>query len=134
MNVAHVALVETDRFGNPLFKKTIPLLTYGKDRNYRYIMAPRFVSHGAVMDSQKSLPASQEKFLTEKTAMLLCLYPRGIEANTYGRAKERSVRNSERLMQSAFERREIDPGTRHRRFPRSESPRKLPAQFRHANR
>ena len=33
LNAAHVALVETDRFGNPLFKKTIPLLTYGKDRN-----------------------------------------------------------------------------------------------------
>ena len=75
-------------------------------------MAPRFVSRGAATDFQKGLPASQEKFLTEKAAMSLCLYPRGIEANTYGRAGERSVRDSERLMQSAFERREIDPLTR----------------------
>src|SRR3972149_11444046 len=98
--------------------------------DYQYIMAPRFVSRGAVTDSQKGLPASQEKFLTEKADMSLCLYPRGIEATTDGRAGERSVRDSERLMQSAFERREIDPGTRLSPVPVTGTPRKLPAQFR----
>jgi IS605 OrfB family transposase len=33
INANHLALTETDRFGNPLSKKTIPLNTYGKDHN-----------------------------------------------------------------------------------------------------
>jgi IS605 OrfB family transposase len=32
INTDHLALVETDRFGNPLCKKTIPLILYGKTR------------------------------------------------------------------------------------------------------
>ena len=33
INADHLALVEIDRFGNPVAKKTIPLNTYGKTRN-----------------------------------------------------------------------------------------------------
>jgi IS605 OrfB family transposase len=33
INANHLALSETDRFGNPLAKKSIPLNTYGKNRN-----------------------------------------------------------------------------------------------------
>ena len=33
LNANHLALVETDRFGNPLTKKSIPLNTYGKNQN-----------------------------------------------------------------------------------------------------
>jgi len=32
INTDHLALVETDRFGNPLYKKTIPLNLYGKSK------------------------------------------------------------------------------------------------------
>jgi IS605 OrfB family transposase len=32
INLDHLALVETDRFGNPVFKKTVPLNLYGKTR------------------------------------------------------------------------------------------------------
>jgi len=32
LNANHVALVETDRFGNPIEIKTIPLNTYGKSK------------------------------------------------------------------------------------------------------
>lgn len=33
INADHLALVEIDRFGNPIYKKTIPLNTYGKTKN-----------------------------------------------------------------------------------------------------
>ena len=33
INANHLALTETDRFGNPIAKKSIPLNTYGKSRN-----------------------------------------------------------------------------------------------------
>jgi IS605 OrfB family transposase len=33
INVNHLAICETDRFGNPIFKKSFPLNTYGKSRN-----------------------------------------------------------------------------------------------------
>lgn len=33
INVNHLALSETDRFGNPIAKKSIPLNTYGKNQN-----------------------------------------------------------------------------------------------------
>jgi IS605 OrfB family transposase len=33
INANHLAIAETDRFGNPIFKTSIPLNTYGKDHN-----------------------------------------------------------------------------------------------------
>jgi IS605 OrfB family transposase len=33
INVDHLALAETDRFGNPIYKKSIPLNTYGKNHH-----------------------------------------------------------------------------------------------------
>jgi IS605 OrfB family transposase len=33
INANHLAIAETDRFGNPIAKRSIPLNTYGKDRN-----------------------------------------------------------------------------------------------------
>jgi len=33
INADHLAFAETDRFGNPIAKKSIPLTTYGKNRN-----------------------------------------------------------------------------------------------------
>ena len=33
INVDHLAVIETDRFGNPLSKQSIPLQLYGKDKN-----------------------------------------------------------------------------------------------------
>lgn len=33
INADHLAITETDRFGNPIAKKSIPLNTYGKNRN-----------------------------------------------------------------------------------------------------
>ena len=33
INVNHLAIAETDRFGNPISKTSIPLNTYGKDKN-----------------------------------------------------------------------------------------------------
>lgn len=33
VNADHIAFVETDRFGNPIYKKNFPLISYGKNKN-----------------------------------------------------------------------------------------------------
>ena len=38
INANHIALVETDRFGNPIFKKTLPFNTYGKRKEQNLAM------------------------------------------------------------------------------------------------
>ncbi len=68
LNADHVALVETDRFGNPIHKKTIPLVTYGKDRNQTVAcigdLTKEIVAHAKQV--QKPLVIEQLNFQKKK--------------------------------------------------------------------
>src|SRR3990172_2054544 len=71
LNADHIALVETDRFGNPIHKKTLPLVTYGKDRNQTMAcigdLSKQIVAHAKQV--QKPLVIEQLNFQKKKCAL-----------------------------------------------------------------
>jgi IS605 OrfB family transposase len=78
INADHLALVETDRFGNPLTKKRIPLNTYGKNKNQSQALignACAQVIHFA-KTAGKPIVIEQLEFQKKKAELKECTTPR----------------------------------------------------------
>ena len=90
LNAGHMALVETDRFGNPLCKKTIPLITYGKDRNQTLALigdlSAQIVSYA--VKTQKPLVMERLDFQKKKCTLRECSskYARMLSSFAYSTA------------------------------------------------
>jgi IS605 OrfB family transposase len=71
INVDHLALVETDRFLNPIKTQSIPLCTYGKNKNQALAIIGDAVSQavGRATSSQKPLVFEKLDFQKKKTSL-----------------------------------------------------------------
>ncbi len=108
INANHLAVTETDRFGNPIEKKSIPLNTYGKNKNQTKALIGNACA-GIVKEAQekgKALVIEQLDFQKKKaqlkenhsvshSRMLSSLAYSGIKNNLKGRAWKNGVQITE---------------------------------------
>jgi IS605 OrfB family transposase len=71
INANHLAIVETDRFGNPIAKKSIPLNTYGKDSNCAKALIGDVCASIITWAKNKGKPLAIEKLDFTKKKMTL---------------------------------------------------------------
>jgi len=108
INANHLAVTETDRFGNPINKKSIPLNTYGKNKN----QAKALIGEACVsivkeaqekgkslvieqLDFQKKKAQLKENNVTKHSRMLSSLSYNSIKDNLQGRAWKYGVQIAE---------------------------------------
>ncbi len=71
INISHIAVVETDAKGNPIGKRTIPLCTYGKNKNQAKALIGDAVKEIITFAKEKQKPIVREDldFTKKKTTL-----------------------------------------------------------------
>ena len=85
INAAHLALVETDRFGNVIKKKTIPCSTYGKSKNARKDLIHRATKQVVeyAVQVQKPIVLEELNFQKKKQSLKGSRYSRMLSSFAY---------------------------------------------------
>ena len=77
INANHIALVEIDQSGNPLYKETIPLTTYGKTKNQAKAIISDACKRVVLLAKEKEKPIILEQLdFTKKKVLLRACTPK----------------------------------------------------------